>query len=203
MKPTNIIIAGVGGQGVMTLTQALTTLCERNDILVQSSVHKGGAQQLGSIHSVLRLFLHANLDARNYSTQLLDGDLDLILSLEPWETLRYSRYFSQETKVISNSRVIGIETERYQTKKFTDPCLQLQNLKVQLTLEDFSAEAEQRFGTKKMANFVVAQRAVLDKLIPFKNEDLVAAFQSLGHQILEIDYTDQIQNFKIEGERNV
>ncbi len=183
MKSLSMIVSGVGGQGVLTLTQVITSLCEQYNITVQSSIHKGGAQQLGSIHSVLRLFLHPDPDARNYSTQLLDGDLDLMLSLEPWEALRYSRYFSSKTKVLTNSRVIGIETERYQTKKFEDPCSQLKNLNIDLTMHDFSGEAERRFDSKKMTNFIVAERAVIDKLIPFKMEDLMSAFQSRGHQV--------------------
>ncbi len=181
----NMIIAGVGGQGVVTLTQVITSLCEKNNILVQSSIHKGGAQQLGSVHSVLRLFLKPDPDAQNYSTQLLDGDLDLMLSLEPWETLRYSRFFSKNTIVLSNAREIGIETERFQAKKFVDPCVLLRELDLKLTLVDFSREAEERFGNKKMLNFVVAERAVIDKLIPFSKDDLIAAFQSRGLSVLQ------------------
>lgn len=196
MNPKNsfdMIIAGVGGQGVMTLTQILVALCEKHKILVQSSIHKGGAQQLGSIHSVLRLFFKNEPEARNYSTQMLEGDLDLMLGLEPWETLRYSRFFSKNTKVLSNSKKIGIETERYQSKSFEDPRLQLHRLDVKLTLKDFSDEAEQRFGSKKMLNFILAERAVIDKLIPFKKEDLVNEFQIRGYQV----------SHKTEGELNV
>ncbi len=189
----NLIIAGVGGQGVMTLTHVLTALCAQSGILVQSSIHKGGAQQLGSIHSVLRLYFQNDPDAKNYSTQMLDGDLDLILGLEPWETLRYARYFSEKTQVLSNSRSIGIETERYQSKKFMEPCEQLKSLKINLMLSDFSGEAELRFMSKKMLNFVVAERAIIDKLIPFKKMDLEREFESRGYRV---------QNL-IGGEKNV
>jgi Pyruvate/2-oxoacid:ferredoxin oxidoreductase gamma subunit len=180
LKPINIIIAGVGGQGVVTLTQILTQIFEEKGILVQGSIHKGGAQQLGSIHSVLRLFAGSQDDARNYSTQILDGDLDLILGLEPWETLRYRQYFSPQTKVVSNSRIIPIETERYQKQKFKNPCDQLKDLKVDLRLEDFSTAAEERFDTGKMVNYIVAERAVIDKLMPLTKDDLTGAFKQRG-----------------------
>lgn len=185
MKPFNVLIAGIGGQGVVTLNQVMIDLCEQKGIFVQGSIYKGGAQQLGSIHSILRLFQDKTDDARNYSLQLLDGDLDLMLGLEPWETLRYSRYFSRTTKVVSNSRIVPIETERYQKKEFKNPCKQLMEKNLNLTLSDFSSEAIRRFGTKKMVNFVIAERAALDKLIPFSQEEIKHAFKSRGLKVEE------------------
>ncbi len=186
-KSFNIIVAGVGGQGVLTLTQIIKDLCEKNNITMQGSIHKGGAQQLGSIHSVLRLFFDNQHDARNYSTQLLPGDLDLMLGLEPWETLRYSHFFSRTTKVISNSQMIPIETGRYQEKKFKDPREQLKSKGLYLVLEDFSTEALRRFGTKKMLNFLIAEKAILGKLIPFSYEEMVQAFRNNGVRVDEIN----------------
>lgn len=175
-RPFNMIIAGIGGQGVNTLTRVFIRLCERNHIQVQGSIHKGGAQQLGSVHSILRLFVQADTNYKNYSTQILAGDLDLILGLEPWETLRYARYFSPETRVIGNSRIVSIETERYQKRDFLDPNKQLAELDVALCLEDFSSAAERCFGTKKMLNFMLAQRSLLDKLMPFTIEEFSEVF---------------------------
>src|ERR1017187_2708718 len=103
--PYNIIIAGVGGQGVNTLTRIVCDICEQKGMKCQSSMFKGGAQRLGSIHSELRIFSDGNPYYNFYSSQIKIGDLDLLIGLEPWETLRYSHYFNQKTSIFMNTRI--------------------------------------------------------------------------------------------------
>jgi len=66
--PFNLIIAGVGGQGVYGLNRVLWRLCESAGLHCQGSVFKGGAQRQGGIHAVLRIFQASERDYANYSS---------------------------------------------------------------------------------------------------------------------------------------
>jgi Pyruvate/2-oxoacid:ferredoxin oxidoreductase gamma subunit len=175
-KPFNIILAGVGGQGVLTLSKVFWKMCEHRNLQVQGSVYKGGAQQLGSIHAIIRIFFEQNADYHLYSPQIVEGDLDLILGLEPWETLRYAKYFSEKTNAVTNTHLIPIETARYQTRNYKPPLEQLKELRINLAYSDFSKAALEKFGTKKMANYLLVERAIVDRLIPFSQDELTNAF---------------------------
>ena len=75
-KDFNIIISGVGGQGIITLTRILTeaALIEKYDI--KSSELHGRSQRGGSVES------HIRFGRKIYSPLVKRGGSDLIISLE-------------------------------------------------------------------------------------------------------------------------
>lgn len=94
----DIILAGVGGQGILTIATILgTAALKRGMNLKQAEVH-GMSQRGGDVQSHLRL-----------STQPIWSDLislggaDMILSVEPMEALRYLPYLKSDGWIISNS----------------------------------------------------------------------------------------------------
>lgn len=189
--PLNLILAGVGGQGVYTLNRVLWLLCEKYSFQCQGSIFKGGAQQLGSIYSVLRIFTKPNADASHYSSQIQEGDLDLLLGLEPWETLRYLHYSHANTQIVMNTKVSPLLLERYrdsakekrenekEQRVFDDPVQRVLSLKLPTIAEDFTARACTHFQKGKMANFLLGQAAIEKGLLPFTESDYIAAFHSV------------------------
>ncbi len=79
-----IILAGVGGQGVLSLAQIVLEALRRSGFhALQSEIH-GMSQRGGSVHAQV-CFAEAPL-----SSPILDeGSADLLISLEPLEALRY------------------------------------------------------------------------------------------------------------------
>lgn len=94
----DIILAGVGGQGILTIAAILgQAAINRGWQLKQAEVH-GMSQRGGDVQSHLRLS-----DCEIHSDLITMGDADMILSVEPMEALRYLPYLSSEGWIITNS----------------------------------------------------------------------------------------------------
>jgi indolepyruvate ferredoxin oxidoreductase beta subunit len=94
----NIVLAGVGGQGLLALAAVIGTAAQsRGYSLKQSEVH-GMAQRGGSVQSHLRYG-----DQPIYSDLIPEGSADLILSLEPMEALRYLPLLSMHGSVVTSA----------------------------------------------------------------------------------------------------
>lgn len=95
---TDIILAGVGGQGILTLATILgAAALKENLYLKQAEVH-GMSQRGGDVQSNLRISsepIHSDL--------IPYGSADLIVSLEPMEALRYVPYLSKEGWIVTNT----------------------------------------------------------------------------------------------------
>lgn len=95
---TDIILAGVGGQGILSIATILgAAALEENLYLKQAEVH-GMSQRGGDVQSNLRISsnpIHSDL--------IPLGGADLIVSLEPMEALRYVDYLSPEGWVVTNT----------------------------------------------------------------------------------------------------
>ncbi|MBO5686667.1 MAG: indolepyruvate oxidoreductase subunit beta [Alistipes sp.] len=94
----DIILAGVGGQGILTIATIIGDAAARRGInLKQAEVH-GMSQRGGDVQSNLRLSTD-----EIYSDLIAQGAADLIISMEPMEALRYVGYLHAEGCVVTSS----------------------------------------------------------------------------------------------------
>lgn len=95
---SDIILAGVGGQGILTIATILgAAALEENLYLKQAEVH-GMSQRGGDVQSNLRISsnpIHSDL--------IPMAKADIIVSLEPMEALRYLPYLSPEGWVVTGT----------------------------------------------------------------------------------------------------
>lgn len=95
---SDIILAGVGGQGILTIATILgAAALEENLYLKQAEVH-GMSQRGGDVQSNLRISstpIHSDL--------IPLGKADIIVSLEPMEALRYLPYLAPEGWVVTGT----------------------------------------------------------------------------------------------------
>jgi len=95
---SDIILSGVGGQGILTIAAAIgLAALENNLFLKQSEVH-GMSQRGGDVQSHLRLS-----DKPVASDLIPYGCADIILSVEPLESLRYLPWLSETGWLVTNS----------------------------------------------------------------------------------------------------
>jgi indolepyruvate ferredoxin oxidoreductase beta subunit len=93
----DIILAGVGGQGIISIAYVIaSTALEEGLELKQAEVH-GMSQRGGAVQSHLRIS-----QERIWSDLIPRGEADLVLSVEPLETLRYVDYLRPGGIVIAS-----------------------------------------------------------------------------------------------------
>jgi indolepyruvate ferredoxin oxidoreductase beta subunit len=100
MPVTNVLIAGVGGQGVILSSEilALAALADGRDVK-QGEFH-GVAQRGGAV------FSHVRFGDRVHSPLTPRGQVDYLLALEKLEALRYAHFVKPGGKVIMNDHAV-------------------------------------------------------------------------------------------------
>ncbi len=95
---TDIVLAGVGGQGILSIATILGAAALRENLyLKQAEVH-GMSQRGGDVQSNLRL------SSDPIKSDLIPlGGADLIVSLEPMEALRYTEYLNPNGWIVTNT----------------------------------------------------------------------------------------------------
>jgi indolepyruvate ferredoxin oxidoreductase beta subunit len=98
MMKSDIIISGVGGQGILSIASAIgLSALENNLFLKQAEVH-GMSQRGGDVQS------HLRISDKNIESDLIAlGKADLIISVEPMESLRYLPWLSETGWLVTNS----------------------------------------------------------------------------------------------------
>ncbi len=98
MKKSNIILSGVGGQGILTIAAVISVAALNENLFIKQAEVHGMSQRGGAVQSHLRI-------AEKYvSSDLIPlGKADIILSVEPVESLRYLPYLKSKGSLVTNS----------------------------------------------------------------------------------------------------
>jgi len=100
--PLNVIVTGVGGQGNVLISQLMGRALVRAGYHVTIGETYGASQRGGAVMSHLRVSRQAQ-----YGPLIPQGQADVILGLEPVETLRVlGQYGNPGVTVITNSRPV-------------------------------------------------------------------------------------------------
>ena len=95
----DIILAGVGGQGILSIATVIGDAALNEGLyLKQAEVH-GMSQRGGDVQSNLRLSSDPI-----YSDLIPKGGADLIISLEPMEALRYLPYLKEDGWIVTSNK---------------------------------------------------------------------------------------------------
>lgn len=93
----NVLLAGVGGQGILTIAQAISgAALARGKHVKQAEVH-GMAQRGGGVQSHLRLS-----DREIFSDLIPAGQADLLIAVEPLESLRYLHWLGDNGTLVAS-----------------------------------------------------------------------------------------------------
>jgi indolepyruvate ferredoxin oxidoreductase beta subunit len=94
----DIILAGVGGQGILSIAAAIGMAAVESGLyLKQAEVH-GMSQRGGAVQSHLRIS-----DSPIASDLIPEGKCDMILSVEPMESLRYLPFLARDGWLVTSS----------------------------------------------------------------------------------------------------
>lgn len=101
MKEFNIVLAGVGGQGILLAAEILGTAALKEGLNVRVSEIHGMAQRGGAVISNVRI------GEKVLAPTVLEGTADMLLGFEPLETLRNLKFASEKTLVLMNNEAIA------------------------------------------------------------------------------------------------
>jgi indolepyruvate ferredoxin oxidoreductase beta subunit len=96
----NLLVVGVGGQGVITLSSVVVHAAVRAGFDVKQSEIHGMAQRGGSVSS------HVRVGRKIYSPVIDEGTADIVLALEKLEALRYPHFLAPDGLLIVDDRAI-------------------------------------------------------------------------------------------------
>jgi len=95
---SDIILAGVGGQGIISIAAAIGNAALSKDLYMKQAEVHGMSQRGGSVQSTLRI------SSKPIASDLIPyGGADMILAIEPMESLRYLPYLKKEGWLVTNS----------------------------------------------------------------------------------------------------
>ena len=95
----DIILSGVGGQGILSIAAVIGEAALKEGLYMKQAEVHGMSQRGGDVQSNLRLS-----DQPIASDLIPKGHADLIISLEPMESLRYLPYLKKDGWLVTNSQ---------------------------------------------------------------------------------------------------
>ncbi|MFH1808617.1 MAG: indolepyruvate oxidoreductase subunit beta [Pseudomonadota bacterium] len=97
----DIVIAGVGGQGVLSLSAIIASSALKEGLHVKQAEVHGMSQRGGAVVADLRLS-----DQPIHSNTIPRGTADLILGMEPLESLRYLEFLGPQGVVLASDEPV-------------------------------------------------------------------------------------------------
>jgi len=181
---SDIILAGVGGQGILSIAAAIgMAAIDAGLHLKQAEVH-GMSQRGGAVQSHLRIS-----DQEIASDLIPKGEADLIISVEPMESLRYLPFLSKDGWIVTNKNAfVNIPDYPEETKVMAE--IKAVNNHVIIDADDLARTIK----SPRSSNMVMLGAA--GNYIELSEESLVkgirSIFQRKGEEITRVN----IQAFK-------
>lgn len=175
----DIILSGVGGQGILSIAFVIDNAALKEDLILKQVEVHGMAQRGGAVQSHLRLS-----EDEIYSDLIPRGETDMILSVEPLETLRYMDYLSPEGIVVT-SRSPFVNIPDYPD---VDEVLKMINSVKKSIIVD-SGKLAKEAGLSRAQNMVMLGAASPHLILKKENlmEFIRVLFQPRGEKVVNIN----------------
>jgi indolepyruvate ferredoxin oxidoreductase beta subunit len=184
MKEFNIVLTGVGGQGVLTLGIIVAEAALKQGFDVRTTELHGLAQRGGSIP------FHVRFGKKMYTPLVLEGEADVIMSLEPLEALRSCYYGSKQHKtifLIDNDPVVPLSCsvlgDVYPSIKSIGE--NLKDFSEKVIILNASEIVKKETGSDIAANIYLLGYAISKKLIPLKEKYILQAMEEVAPKYFE------------------
>jgi indolepyruvate ferredoxin oxidoreductase beta subunit len=181
LRKVNVVIAGTGGQGVITLRRIIEFAAFKDGVdMILGTEKLGLSQREGALDCCCRFSIREPDEVYDERESLLSptvcyGDADVLIGLEPAETLRNAKFASEKTTIIVNEHTIPpvtvwAEMATYpelgdilnSLKSFSDKVISLNATKI----------AEEEIGDAQKANIVLLGVALALGVLPVSYESV-------------------------------
>ena len=174
---TDIILAGVGGQGILSIATIIGKAALDNDLYIKQAEVHGMSQRGGDVQSNLRIS-----DKPIASDLIPFGKADIILSMEPMEALRYINYLSPKGWIVTNSTPF-INIENYPDEVAVKDELHKMKNVIYFDMDTVAKE----IGSPRSSNMVLlgAASPFLDMDVNLLENAIAAVFEKKGEKIVD------------------
>jgi indolepyruvate ferredoxin oxidoreductase beta subunit len=175
----DIILAGVGGQGILSIAAAIGMAAVESGLyLKQAEVH-GMSQRGGAVQSHLRIS-----DSPIASDLIPEGKCDMILSVEPMESLRYLPFLARDGWLVTSSSAFQNIADYPDEEALVQEIGRVQNHLI------VDAESIARdLGSRRVSNMVMLGAAsfMLGLTTKSLKEAVKALFERKGEEIVRMN----------------
>ena len=175
----DIILSGVGGQGILSIAAVIGTAAIDCGLHVKQAEVHGMSQRGGAVQSHLRISnkpIHSDL--------IPEGMCDIILSVEPMESLRYIPFLHKDGWLITNSTPF-INISNYPAIEEIESSIKGINNSILLNGDAIAVDV----GTKKVSNIVMLGAATHFLGIEYEafERAIRAIFAKKGEEIINMN----------------
>lgn len=176
---TDIILAGVGGQGILSIAAILGAAALNENLYLKQAETHGMSQRGGAVVSHLRIS-----DSPIYSDLIPKGSADIILAVEPLESLRYLPYLSKKGGLVTNT------TKFENISNYPDIDKEFHKLESKVKIVQIDADQmAKETGNPKASNMVMLGAA--SPFIHISQEVILKAIETVfgrkGNEIVELN----------------
>lgn len=164
---TNIIIAGVGGQGILTIAAVLDTAALSCDLNIKQAEVHGMSQRGGAVQSHVRIS-----DSEIYSDLIPQGKVDIIISVEPMELLRYLPFLKEGGHLVTDSNPF-INITNY--PELDELHSEIKSLPNSILID--AKQIAKDLGNSRATNIVLLGAA--SSILPLSDESFIDAIKTL------------------------
>jgi indolepyruvate ferredoxin oxidoreductase beta subunit len=172
IHPTkNILIVGVGGQGVILVSNILTEVALMKGFDVKKNEAHGQSQRSGSVPS------HIRYGKKVYSPIILPGEAEIILAFEELEALRWAHYLKLGGKIVINKQRIYPPSVTSGMDKYPEDIVSILKKEKIDVIEIDGMEHANRIGNPLVVSTLLL--GVLSNFLDFSEEMWILAINKL------------------------
>ena len=175
----DIILAGVGGQGILSIAASIGMAALASELHIKQAEVHGMSQRGGAVQSNLRI------SSKPIASDLIPlGNADLILSVEPMESLRYFPYLAADGWLVTNSNPYLNIPDYPDLRDIEEQIAQHPN-HVLLDADKIASD----LGSRKVSNMVILGAATPFIQIPYEHFEtgIRAIFGRKGEEMVQLN----------------
>jgi indolepyruvate ferredoxin oxidoreductase beta subunit len=175
VKEFNIVLAGVGGQGILLAAEILGSAAVKEGLNVRVSELHGMAQRGGAVVSNVRI------GEKVLAPTVLEGQANVLLGFEPLETLRNLKFVSEKALVIMSDEKIPpteLAAKMLKYPSIEEIVKKIHTFTKNVTIVE-AAKLARKAGSILTENVVLIGALAATEKMPVKTESIMEALREL------------------------
>jgi indolepyruvate ferredoxin oxidoreductase beta subunit len=182
--PINVVISGVGGQGNVMVSLVVGNALVNDGYFITIGETYGASQRGGSVMS------HVKVSAKTqYSPLIALGQADIILGMEPMETLRMLKQFGNDrvTTIVNPRPIHAIDMTG--TGEYPDLNTVLDKIR-ELSVKTYvvnATEEAQKMGNPILANMILIGALAKTGFLPLDEKSLDGVIKQMFPKAVDVN----------------